>query len=190
MLLPCQGHPLAVHGEPALQQGQVEGPAVEGHQQLRPFRQLQHPGEHGPFLGVIPHQVLLHHELIPLEPAQAGQKGDGPRAAGQARGLRVEEQERIEGQILRNRHAAQVVDQPGVEHVRQMVSAPGRPIPGPVAFGGCRRGLRLLRLRPVGLQFIPEGCHLSGTGRLLLLPPRSDTAPPPDRESPSGAGAP
>ena len=86
-----QREALAVERVARLQQGHVEEAAVEGHDALAPGQVLGEPAQQRRLLVVVAHEVLPEAEALALDPAHAHEEGGRARAAGQARGLGVEE---------------------------------------------------------------------------------------------------
>lgn len=71
--------------------------------------------ERGPLLGIVPGEELLGHEGIPLEPAEADEKGHRAGTSGEPGRLRVEEEGLAVIESLQVRVIRQDGDPPHVE---------------------------------------------------------------------------
>ena len=84
--------PNAMHEKTGLEQRHVEGFPVEGTKHGKTL----HPGgqqvEHGFFVGVVPHEKLLHRKASRSKITQPHLKGHRAYAAGQSCGLRVQKE--------------------------------------------------------------------------------------------------
>ena len=73
--------------------GRSKDVAVVGHQRTARVEPLAHGREQGPFECVAHHEGLPHSEPAGLEPPAAHQEGIRARAAGDAGGLEIQEQD-------------------------------------------------------------------------------------------------
>src|SRR5690348_4653510 len=81
--------------EAGLQERQVKAAAVERHQTTRPLEQGGQRGQQRRLFVEIAHEMLDDDEAIAIEPPRPNQKRIRARAAGEAGGLRVEEEQAL-----------------------------------------------------------------------------------------------
>ncbi len=96
--------------EAGLEERKVEPAAVVGHHAVEVGQQRGHGGDQRRLLVQIAHEVLGEHEPIALEEARPDEKGVGPRAAGEAGGLRVQVEEALRRRLRRGLPAQEPED--------------------------------------------------------------------------------
>src|ERR687887_83577 len=85
--------PFPRHDEAGLEERQVEAGTVEGDDAAGACQYRLQAREQRRFLVEVTHEVLSHDEALVLEPPGADEKGVRARSTGQARGLRIQEEE-------------------------------------------------------------------------------------------------
>ena len=154
--------PHAAHRKARLKQRKVKIPSIKCAHRVEA---LHAPGElieHVRLVGVVLHQVLLHHEVVALRVADAHQKGHRARAAGEPRGLGVEKQA-----LLQMEASALPADAPQAVAVQIAQPRIQRNAMGIAGHAACARGLLLHpgRSRSHRVQPCPQ------TRRHIFSPP-------------------
>ncbi len=79
------------HAEACVEQGPIEGFAIEGEEDGTGGDAAREEMEHGVFFAEIAHEILLDLEAACLPPGDADEEGIGAGTAGQAGGFCVKE---------------------------------------------------------------------------------------------------
>ena len=91
----------AVHHKARGEQRRVKGAAVKGAQGGKAARHGGYRAQKLVFLRIIPHENLLHRKAAAREIAQPHQKRHRARAAGKARGFRIQKEDVLRAEIRR-----------------------------------------------------------------------------------------
>ncbi len=86
-----EGEAAAVQAEAGVEERDVEGLPVVGDDAREAGEVFFEGLQQRPLLVIVAHEVLPHLEAVALEPARADQEGGGAGAAGETRGLGVQE---------------------------------------------------------------------------------------------------